>query len=48
VGIYIGDNKFIHAPRTGAEVRVEKMSSYWTSRYDGAQRLDKEIEKSSN
>jgi cell wall-associated NlpC family hydrolase len=44
VGIYLGDNKFIHAPRTGAEVRVEKLSSYWLSRFDGAQRLDKEVE----
>jgi cell wall-associated NlpC family hydrolase len=23
VGIYVGDNKFIHAPRSGAEIRVE-------------------------
>jgi cell wall-associated NlpC family hydrolase len=42
VGIYIGDNKFIHAPRTGASVRVENMQqSYWSSRFNGAQRLDK-------
>jgi cell wall-associated NlpC family hydrolase len=42
VGIYIGDNKFIHAPRTGANVRVENMQqSYWSSRFNGAQRLDK-------
>ena len=47
VGIYIGNNKFIHAPRTGSEVRVESMqSNYWQSRFDGAQRLDKEAEKS--
>ena len=42
VGIYIGDNKFIHAPRSGASVRVENMQqSYWQSRFNGAQRLDK-------
>ena len=47
VGIYIGDNKFIHAPRTGAAVRVESMQvSYWSSRFNGGQRLDKEAEKS--
>ena len=47
VGIYIGNNKFIHAPRTGSAVRVENMqASYWESRFDGAQRLDKETEKS--
>ncbi|MEO8857967.1 MAG: C40 family peptidase [Burkholderiaceae bacterium] len=39
VGIYIGDNKFIHAPRPGAEVRVEDMGlSYWKARFTGARR----------
>ncbi len=39
VGIYIGDGKFIHSPRTGAAVRVEDMRlAYWTRRYDGARR----------
>ncbi|MDR2187408.1 MAG: C40 family peptidase [Azonexus sp.] len=40
VGIYLGDNHFMHAPRTGAEVRVESMdSSYWLKRYNGARRI---------
>jgi cell wall-associated NlpC family hydrolase len=40
VGIYIGQGRFIHAPRTGAVVRLEPMrSSYWLQRYDGARRL---------
>jgi cell wall-associated NlpC family hydrolase len=40
VGIYIGDGRFIHAPRTGAVVRLEPMrSGYWLQRYDGARRL---------
>lgn len=40
VGIYLGDNHFLHAPRTGAEVRVENMdSSYWVQRYNGARRI---------
>jgi cell wall-associated NlpC family hydrolase len=39
VGIYVGDGKFIHAPRTGSEVRVEDMRlAYWTKRYNGARR----------
>lgn len=39
VGIYIGDNKFIHAPRSGAVVRVEDMRlDYWTKRFNGARR----------
>ncbi len=40
VGIYLGNNQFVHAPRTGAEVRVEDMSqSYWSKRYNGARRV---------
>ncbi len=40
VGIYLGDNYFLHAPRTGAEVRVEDMrQSYWMQRYNGARRI---------
>jgi cell wall-associated NlpC family hydrolase len=39
VGIYVGDGKFIHAPRTGARVRVEDMRyAYWSKRYTGARR----------
>ena len=40
VGIYLGDGKFVHAPRSGAKVRVESMNiSYWQKRYNGARRL---------
>ena len=40
VGIYVGNGKFIHAPRAGAEVRVESMGgSYWQRRFDGARRV---------
>ncbi|WP_367350943.1 C40 family peptidase [Ottowia sp.] len=40
VGIYIGEGKFIHAPRTGAQVRVESMDvSYWQARFNGARRV---------
>ena len=39
VGIYIGDDKFIHAPRSGAKVRIEDMRlNYWRQRFDGARR----------
>jgi len=39
VGIYVGDGKFIHAPRSGAEVRVEDMRiAYWSKRFNGARR----------
>lgn len=40
VGIYVGEGKFIHAPKPGAEVRVEDMAgSYWVRRFDGARRV---------
>jgi cell wall-associated NlpC family hydrolase len=42
VGIYIGDNKFIHSPRAGGQVRVEDMrQAYWQQRFDGARRAPK-------
>jgi cell wall-associated NlpC family hydrolase len=41
VGIYVGDGKFIHAPRTGSHVRVEDMrQAYWVKRYNGARRAE--------
>ncbi len=40
VGIYLGEGKFIHAPRTGAQVRVEDMRvAYWSNRFNGARRV---------
>ena len=40
VGIYVGDGKFIHAPRSGAQVRVEDMGvAYWARRFNGARRV---------
>lgn len=40
VGIYLGDSKFLHAPRPGGEVRVEDMrQSYWVQRFNGARRI---------
>jgi hypothetical protein len=39
VGIYVGEGKFIHAPRSGAEVRIEDMrDTYWAKRFTGARR----------
>ncbi|TWG79643.1 Cell wall-associated hydrolases (invasion-associated proteins) [Cupriavidus gilardii J11] len=40
VGIYVGQNRFVHAPSTGGTVRLEDMTkSYWASRYNGARRV---------
>lgn len=39
VGLYIGDGRFIHAPRTGAQIRIESMQTpYWRQRFNGARR----------
>ena len=41
VGIAIGREQFVHAPRTGQRVRVDALSSpYWRERYKEARRLD--------
>ena len=41
VGIYVGEGRFIHAPRTGSAVRVEDMrDAYWAKRFTGARRAD--------
>ena len=40
VGIYLGDNRFIHAPRTGRDVEIANLDSgYWQKQFDGARRL---------
>jgi len=40
VGIYVGEGRFIHAPRPGAQVRVEDMrGAYWNTRFNGARRV---------
>src|SRR6516164_2784286 len=40
--MYMGNNKFIHAPRTGKSVEVVSLSSsYWAARYNGARRVSR-------
>ncbi|WP_322104142.1 C40 family peptidase [Paraburkholderia sp. J41] len=41
VGIYIGDNKFVHSPSTGSTIRVDDLDSgYWEKRFQGARRIE--------
>lgn len=41
VGIYLDDGRFIHAPRTGKNIRVDRLSNpYWKRHYAGARRVD--------
>ncbi|RCS59289.1 C40 family peptidase [Parvibium lacunae] len=40
VGIYLGNNRFIHSPSSGSSVRIEDMTTpYWERRFNGARRI---------
>jgi len=40
VGIYLGDNRFVHAPRKGRRIEVVKITDkYWSSRFNGGRRM---------
>lgn len=39
VGIYLGDEKFVHAPRTGLKVTTSQLSGYWKERFVGFGRI---------
>jgi cell wall-associated NlpC family hydrolase len=46
VGIYVGEGKFIHSPKPGAQVRIEDMNvGYWDKRYNGARRVEQDSTK---
>jgi cell wall-associated NlpC family hydrolase len=40
VGLYLGEDRFIHAPATGREVEIANLSqAYWQKHFNGARRL---------
>jgi cell wall-associated NlpC family hydrolase len=40
VGIYVGEGRFVHAPRTGGTVRLDRLDgAYWRDHYTGAKRV---------
>ncbi|HFB7957104.1 TPA: C40 family peptidase [Neisseria gonorrhoeae] len=42
VGLYIGNNRFIHAPRTGKNIEITSLShKYWIGKYAFARRIKK-------
>ena len=42
VGMYIGNDRFIHAPRTGRDIEITSMNgNYWKNRYITARRVDR-------
>lgn len=40
VGIYVGDNRFVHAPSSGKRVHVVDFSKYWHKHFNEARRID--------
>ena len=44
VGIYLGDDLFVHAPRTGEAIRIDHLQEhYWAKRYSGARRMSASV-----
>lgn len=42
VGLYIGNDRFIHAPRTGKRIEITSLSNkYWNAKYAFARRVKK-------
>jgi len=39
VGIYLGDGRFVHAPRSGRDVTISKLTGYWYQRFLRARRV---------
>ena len=40
VGIYVGENRFVHSPRTGKAIMLTSLNDkYWSARYIGARRI---------
>ncbi|UXY14018.1 C40 family peptidase [Chitiniphilus purpureus] len=41
VGIYLGDDRFIHSPRAGRSVEVQNINlAYWKARWNGGRRVE--------
>jgi len=39
VGIYLGEGRFVHAPRTGRDVTVSNLDGYWGRKFLSARRV---------
>ncbi|MEI7455263.1 MAG: NlpC/P60 family protein [Nitrosomonadales bacterium] len=40
VGIFIGENRFVHSPKTGKAIMITSLNEkYWHARYNGARRI---------
>lgn len=39
VGLYLGNNRFLHAPRTGKRIQVSRIKGYWKRKFRGFGRI---------
>lgn len=39
VGLYLGNNRFLHAPRTGKRIQVSRIKGYWGRKFRGFGRI---------
>jgi cell wall-associated NlpC family hydrolase len=40
VGIFIGENRFVHSPKTGKAISIASLNDkYWNARFNGARRI---------
>jgi len=39
VGLYVGHDRFIHAPHTVTSVEIDKLAGWYAGRFDGARRV---------
>ena len=39
IGMYVGNNQFIHSPRTGESIKISEYNSYWRSHTNGIKRI---------
>ena len=40
IGIYVGEDRFVHAPSAGGTVRLDTLNiEYWKQAYKGAKRV---------
>lgn len=43
MGVYLGDNRFLHAPNSRGSVRIDSLANrYWSRAFDGARTLQPE------
>ncbi|MBN1696145.1 MAG: C40 family peptidase [Spirochaetales bacterium] len=39
IGIYVGNNEFIHSPARNQYIRIDKLEAFWADTFYGAKKL---------